>query len=774
MPNRHVHIIGILLIAFSTLLLFSFYFLYTSPSIGTTLSFDKSNGKYVIASSTKWSPLRAGDSIQSINNVPISFHHLLVDNIYIDSRQELFDWFKAKGEIYRLLSHPPVVFTVVRNDQTLSLPITPRNTGLNFLNHLELIHVVIGIVFFLLGTIVYAKQQASEPGSVFCTMCLLLTLVFLTNATSLMTEIAIYPLYMVGTNIVNIVSLLLGNALLLHLCLLLPDKRRFLRHRPYIPYLFYAVNIILAASLAIRLINICVALYSICASIAIIQASLTVKDPVQSLQIRWIGAGFIFGLSPWIIINGIPLLVFGHRLINDTFPAAFVVCIPLSMAFAIQKYRLLDIDDIFQGTLAHMVTILALGIVDFSILGLFVDNASMVSDGLEMPAILLSFVIPLTLYGFLKDRVRWLITRLSHRRNTNISLLLASFVDKAGGLPPENIIQVLAEIIRDTFRPQKLIVMKADAPGAAALFPRIPADARPVNLWESSQDLNLPDAHLFLALPICRRKETHHLLLLGALPEGGLYSHQDVEALTSLLKQAQIVYDNALLYEENAQQSAARQLEERQHQREKEKILKDLHDGIGGITSNIGLLAELAQHKQTIEETRGALSTISSLARESLMEIRNFMQSLDPVDTTWDALASEIRYLGFTRLESHAIDFQMEETCSNNNKPGSLLFLNIIRIHKEALTNIIKHSQAKTVRVCCAVQQDFFSFTIRDDGIGITKKPAPDKGRGKGLYNMQTRAEEIGGDLRISVDQGFEIRLVVPLPLKYPDQGIEF
>jgi signal transduction histidine kinase len=62
---------------------------------------------------------------------------------------------------------------------------------------------------------------------------------------------------------------------------------------------------------------------------------------------------------------------------------------------------------------------------------------------------------------------------------------------------------------------------------------------------------------------------------------------------------------------------------------EKEKILKDLHDGIGGLTSNINLLAELAQKNDDLQAVRNSLATISELSRESLSEIRSFIQSLD-------------------------------------------------------------------------------------------------------------------------------------------------
>jgi len=57
--------------------------------------------------------------------------------------------------------------------------------------------------------------------------------------------------------------------------------------------------------------------------------------------------------------------------------------------------------------------------------------------------------------------------------------------------------------------------------------------------------------------------------------------------------------------------------EQQRHQAEKENILKDLHDGIGGITTNIKLLAELAQKQDGLSVVRRSLSTIADLSRKA-------------------------------------------------------------------------------------------------------------------------------------------------------------
>jgi len=96
--------------------------------------------------------------------------------------------------------------------------------------------------------------------------------------------------------------------------------------------------------------------------------------------------------------------------------------------------------------------------------------------------------------------------------------------------------------------------------------------------------------------------------------------------------------------------------------------------------------------------------------------------------------------------------------------PDSLLCLNIFRIYKEALTNVIKHSGASVVDVTISVKAKRFVLTVHDDGGGFTKS----QGDGRGIRNMKSRAEEIGGSLSVLCLKGTSVHLDFPIPLKYP------
>jgi PAS domain S-box-containing protein len=212
-------------------------------------------------------------------------------------------------------------------------------------------------------------------------------------------------------------------------------------------------------------------------------------------------------------------------------------------------------------------------------------------------------------------------------------------------------------------------------------------------------------------------------------------------------------------YEVSVQQYQERIAEEKRHAMEKEKILMDLHDGVGGITTNISILAELAQKETSMEKMRKSFSTIAQLSQEGIAEIRSFMSGLEK-DTDWENLVAELRNQGTNMVAPHNLTLKIGTSLENaQGKPSSLLWINVIKIYKEAITNIIKHAHAKTVMVNLAIDENSLTLSIQDDGSGLNANGR----RGRGLVNMRSRAEAIGGKVSITSDTGTCVCLVVPL-----------
>jgi signal transduction histidine kinase len=184
---------------------------------------------------------------------------------------------------------------------------------------------------------------------------------------------------------------------------------------------------------------------------------------------------------------------------------------------------------------------------------------------------------------------------------------------------------------------------------------------------------------------------------------------------------------------------------------------------------NMNLLAELALRESSLPAIKKALATISELGRENLSEIQRFLNSLDAAKTNWHIFTSEMRHYGSTMIEPHGMTFDLEAIAENmDGQFDSLLSLNLFRIYKETLSNIVKHSRAKAVTAVLTVAMDKILLTVHDDGIGLDSRNES----GRGLKHMRTRAEEMGGRLTVSSDRGTTVHLDLPLRQKYAGRSI--
>ena len=97
-------------------------------------------------------------------------------------------------------------------------------------------------------------------------------------------------------------------------------------------------------------------------------------------------------------------------------------------------------------------------------------------------------------------------------------------------------------------------------------------------------------------------------------------------------------------------------------------------------------------------------------------------------------------------------------------RPDPVLFLNLLQIYKEALTNATKHAKADSVQVHLSADAANLRLSVQDDGIGFGKSIV----HGKGLANMKARAQKIGGALSITSRPGTVVVLELPLKQNHP------
>ena len=187
------------------------------------------------------------------------------------------------------------------------------------------------------------------------------------------------------------------------------------------------------------------------------------------------------------------------------------------------------------------------------------------------------------------------------------------------------------------------------------------------------------------------------------------------------------------------------------------KIASDLHDEVGSIMTRISMGAELL--KEGVFEEEEQQEEMDHIAKQS-REVTSIMS-----DVVWsiDARKDRVRDL-LDRMREHLEELltpaQIQYDLKFDHLPeDKKLRLNVRQnlyfIFKEAINNIVKHSNANMVNVYLDNTSRGFVMSITDNG-SISK---PNIKTGQGLKNMQMRADRMNAQLTISKDDGYQILL---------------
>ncbi|MFA6470107.1 MAG: two-component regulator propeller domain-containing protein [Bacteroidota bacterium] len=208
-------------------------------------------------------------------------------------------------------------------------------------------------------------------------------------------------------------------------------------------------------------------------------------------------------------------------------------------------------------------------------------------------------------------------------------------------------------------------------------------------------------------------------------------------------------------------------LEERQ--RTRDKIARDLHDDVATTISSISLYAEM-MHQRTkkrridLEEAVKKISSLSSDAKQAMEEV---VWSLSPKNDTLNNLVDRMGDVAAQWCSDHSLQCHLAFCIIPSNIIISEeIRKNVYLIFKEAMNNILKHSNADAVELISWVENEFFYLTIRDNGKGLS--PVSSKTKtigGNGLLNMGMRAKSIGAELNIASEKnkGTSISVIVKI-----------
>jgi len=184
---------------------------------------------------------------------------------------------------------------------------------------------------------------------------------------------------------------------------------------------------------------------------------------------------------------------------------------------------------------------------------------------------------------------------------------------------------------------------------------------------------------------------------------------------------------------------------------ERERIARDLHDVLGHTLSVITLKSELAGKLIERDPQRAGkeIREVEEISRQALAEVRDAIRGYRT-----KGLAAELAYAK-TTLETAGLTVQCDAatTVKLPAVQESVLSLAV----REAVTNVVRHAQARTCRLRLEQENGSCRLQIQDDGRGSSN------GDGNGLRGMRERVEMLGGTLQRNSESGTTLTITLPL-----------
>lgn len=205
-----------------------------------------------------------------------------------------------------------------------------------------------------------------------------------------------------------------------------------------------------------------------------------------------------------------------------------------------------------------------------------------------------------------------------------------------------------------------------------------------------------------------------------------------------------------------------RELErERELEKVRMRIARDIHDGIGSGLTKITMLS-----RQLDPASGQQAARIAEASTELVSELGEIVWTVDPRNDSYSSFIAYVRNMLGRQFEHLQVQLCTDMACAEEDRERSIgpeLKRNILLVLKEAVNNALKHSGATSIEVRLALSASEAVLIVRDNGHGFD--PQRIREGANGLANFSKRAEALRGTVNVeSGGSGTTITLRVPLP----------
>jgi two-component system CheB/CheR fusion protein len=198
---------------------------------------------------------------------------------------------------------------------------------------------------------------------------------------------------------------------------------------------------------------------------------------------------------------------------------------------------------------------------------------------------------------------------------------------------------------------------------------------------------------------------------------------------------------------------------------ERRRLGADLHDGLGQELTGISLMLRSHAKRAAVAEFEATpeINEIISLVNHAIQSARKMALGISPVTLERGGLLPALQTLVVWSRDNYGVDVQLQPSIPSPLLIGEAASAHLYLIVQEAISNAVRHGQARCIVVTLRGNRRLLALSIKDDGIGIAARKG--RGNGMGLKLMEHRAAVVGGVMRIRrmPNGGTRIHIVCPL-----------
>ncbi len=476
-----------------------------------------------------------------------------------------------------------------------------------------------------------------------------------------------------------------------------------------------------------------------CVAVSQVYRYRRVSSRVQRLQTRWTAVGFVAAM---LVYAGTGVLQLFFPQVREPLPGLVltivadvaIVLVPVSLAVALLRHGLFDVDAVIGRTLVYGALTLAVVAIYVVLVG-YLSSLFRTDDNLLIS--LLATGVVAILFQPLRERLQRAANRLLFGQRDEPYAVLSDLGRRlAASADPTDVLPAVAETIARALK-VPYVAIEVGENGSSSQLAAV-GSARP-------DPLRLSLAH---------QGEQLGWLVLGRRAHGEGLSTGDQRLLDDLLRQAAAALAAVRL---NAELQRSRERLVTAREEERRRIRRDLHDGLGPTLAALGLKLETARNKLADDPRADVLlADLSERTQSAVGDIRRLVYALRPPALDELGLVGAVRQLagGF---EGHLI-------VSDEELPALPAAVEVaaFRIVQEAVTNAARHARASRVSVELFARSGALGVCVEDNGVGLPRELSA----GVGLASMRERAEELGGACVIGPAENGGTRVVATIPLR--------